>query len=352
MLFYRFLIIFKVCKQFQRERENRKSRRKFGVSGMKRIGVLTSGGDAPGMNAAIRAVVRKGIYSGIEMYGIKYGFQGLMQGDIEKMSIGSVGDIIQRGGTILFSARSDEFKTDEGQEKAIEQLKKYGIEGLIVIGGDGSFRGAQALSMKGFPCIGVPATIDNDINGTDFTIGFDTALNTIIEAIDKVRDTATSHERTYIIEVMGRDAGDLALWAGLAGGAESILIPEKKEDFGGIVNRIKRGHDRGKKHSIIILAEGVGSGPEYGKRIQEETKLETRVTVLGYIQRGGSPSATDRVLASRLGARSVELLLDGKAGRMAGIEHNKLVDYAIDDIFKKESNLNEEMYRLSKELSI
>src|SRR5690606_7148847 len=195
---------------------------------MKRLGILTSGGDAPGMNAAIRAVVRKCIYHDVEIYGIKNGFQGLMEGNIEKMDVGSVGDIIQRGGTMLYSARSAEFKTEEGQQKGIEQLKKFGIQGLIVIGGDGSFRGAQKLTEKGFPCIGVPGTIDNDIPGTDFTIGFDTALNTIIEAIDKIRDTATSHERTYIIEVMGRDAGDLALWAGLADGAESILIPEKK----------------------------------------------------------------------------------------------------------------------------
>lgn len=319
---------------------------------MKRIGILTSGGDAPGMNAAIRAIVRKGIYHDLEMYGIKYGFQGLMQGQIEKLNIGSVGDIIQRGGTNLYSARSDAFKTKEGQDEAIEQLKKYNIDGLVIIGGDGSFRGAKALTMKGFPCIGVPATIDNDINGTDFTIGFDTALNTIIEAIDKIRDTATSHERTYIIEVMGRDAGDLALWAGLAGGAESIVIPEKKEDFNDIVNRLTRGHERGKKHSIILLAEGVGSAIDYGKRIQEETNLETRVTVLGHLQRGGSPTASDRVLASRLGARAVELLLEGKAGCMVGIEHNELVDYAIDEIFNKENTINEEMYRLSKELSI
>lgn len=319
---------------------------------LKRIGVLTSGGDAPGMNAAIRAIVRKGIYHGLELYGVKYGFQGLMEGQIEKMEIGSVGDIIQRGGTVLFSARSDDFKTDEGQEKAMQQLKKFGIEGLVVIGGDGSFRGAEALTRKGFPCIGVPATIDNDIKGTDFTIGFDTALNTVIEAIDKIRDTATSHERTYIIEVMGRDAGDLALWSGLAGGAESIMIPEKKEEFSDIVERLKRGHERGKKHSIILLAEGVGSAFEYGKRIEEETKLETRVTVLGYIQRGGSPTATDRVLASRLGARAIELLMNGKAGRMVGIENNQLVDYDINDIFKKSNTVHEEMYRLSKELSI
>ncbi len=319
---------------------------------MKRIGVLTSGGDAPGMNAAIRAVVRKGIYSELEMYGIKYGFQGLMQGNIEKMDIGSVGDIIQRGGTILFSARSDDFKTEAGQQKAIEQLRKFDIDGLVIIGGDGSFRGAQALTAQGFPCICIPGTIDNDINGTDFTIGFDTALNTIIEAIDKIRDTATSHERTYIIEVMGRDAGDLALWAGLAGGAESILIPEKEENFDNIVSRLKRGHERGKKHSIILLAEGVGSGFDYGERIQKETMLETRVTVLGHIQRGGSPTATDRVLASRLGARAIELLVEGKAGMMVGIEHNQLVNYPISEILIKENIVNDEMYRLSKELSI
>ncbi|MEI3596976.1 MULTISPECIES: 6-phosphofructokinase [unclassified Oceanobacillus] len=319
---------------------------------MKRIGILTSGGDAPGMNAAIRAVVRKGIYHGLELYGIKYGYQGLMEGRIEKMEIGSVGDIIQRGGTMLYSARSDEFKTDAGQEKAIEQLKKFKIDGLVIIGGDGSFLGAEALTKKGFPCIGVPATIDNDIKGTDFTIGFDTALNTVIEAIDKIRDTATSHERTYIIEVMGRDAGDLALWAGLAGGAESILIPENREDFDSIVDRLKRGHQRGKRHSIILLAEGVGSAFDYGKRIEKATQLETRVTVLGYIQRGGSPTGADRVLASRLGARAMELLMNGKAGRMVGIENNHLVDYAIHDIFDKPSTVHEEMYTLSKELSI
>ncbi|AXI11168.1 6-phosphofructokinase [Oceanobacillus zhaokaii] len=319
---------------------------------MKRIGVLTSGGDAPGMNAAIRAVVRKAIYHDVEVFGIKNGYQGLMEGNIEPMNVGSVGDIIQRGGTILFSARSDKFKTEEGQNLAIEQLNKYEIDGLIVIGGDGSFRGAQKLTAKGYPCIGVPGTIDNDIAGTDFTIGFDTALNTVIEAIDKIRDTATSHERTYIIEVMGRDAGDLALWAGLSGGAESIIIPEKKDDFNEVIDRLKRGQERGKKHSIIVLAEGVGSGIEYGERIQEATNLETRVTVLGYIQRGGSPSAQDRVLASRLGAKAVEILINGKSGRMVGIENNELVDYDINDILSKKHELNKEMYQLSKELSI
>ncbi|CDO01648.1 6-phosphofructokinase [Oceanobacillus picturae] len=319
---------------------------------MKRIGVLTSGGDAPGMNAAIRAVVRKAIYHDIEVYGIKYGYQGLMEGNIEKMEIGSVGDIIHRGGTIIYSARSEEFKTDAGQEKGIEQLKKFGIEGLIIIGGDGSFRGAQKLTEKGYPCIGIPGTIDNDIAGTDFTIGFDTALNTIIEAIDKVRDTATSHKRTYIIEVMGRDAGDLALWAGLADGAESILIPEVKDEFDEVIERLKRGHERGKKHSIIVLAEGVGSGFDYGKRIEETSDLETRVTVLGYIQRGGSPTASDRVLASRLGGYAVDLLRKGEAGRMVGIQNNKLVNHDILEILAQPHTIDKDMYQLSKELSI
>ncbi|WP_284139820.1 MULTISPECIES: 6-phosphofructokinase [unclassified Virgibacillus] len=319
---------------------------------MKKIGVLTSGGDAPGMNAAIRAVTRKCIYHGVEIYGIKYGYQGLIDGDIEKLEIGSVGDIIQRGGTTLFSARCEEFKTDEGQLKGIEQLKKHGIEGLIVIGGDGSFRGAQKLTEKGYPCIGVPATIDNDISGTDFTIGFDTALNTIIEAIDKIRDTATSHERTYVIEVMGRNAGDLALWAGLADGAESILIPEKPDNFDEVIERLRRGHERGKKHSIILLAEGVGSGMEYGQRIKEATQLETRVTVLGHIQRGGSPTAQDRVLASRLAAKAVDLILNGQAGRMVGIQNNVLVDHDISEILSGNHTINLDMYELSKELSI
>ncbi|SDQ43877.1 6-phosphofructokinase [Virgibacillus subterraneus] len=319
---------------------------------MKKIGVLTSGGDAPGMNAAIRAVVRKSIFHDMEIYGVKNGFQGLIDGNIDKMDVGSVGDIIQRGGTVLRSARCEEFKTDEGQQKGIEQLRKHDIEGLIVIGGDGSFRGAQKLSEKGYPCIGVPGTIDNDIPGTDFTIGFDTALNTIIEAIDKIRDTATSHERTYVIEVMGRDAGDLALWAGLADGAESILIPEKSDDFQDVILRLNRGHERGKKHSIIILAEGVGSGFAYGERIQEETNLETRVTVLGHIQRGGSPTASDRVLASRLGAMAVDLLLSGKGGRMVGIQNNQIVDHDIVGVLSEKHTINNDMYQLSKELSI
>ncbi|SFB17340.1 MULTISPECIES: 6-phosphofructokinase [unclassified Bacillus (in: firmicutes)] len=319
---------------------------------MKRIGVLTSGGDAPGMNPAVRAVVRKAIYHEIEVYGIYGGYSGLISGNIKKLELGSVGDIIHRGGTTLYSARCEEFKTKEGQQKGIEQLKKHGIDGLVVIGGDGSYRGAKALTEQGFPCVGVPGTIDNDIPGTEFTIGFDTALNTVIDAIDKIRDTATSHERTFIIEVMGRDAGDLALWAGLAGGAETILIPEENYDMDEIAARLKKGHERGKKHSIIVVAEGVCSGVEFAKQLKEATNFDTRVSVLGHIQRGGSPTAFDRVLASRLGAKAVELLIEGKGGRAVGIEKNILVDYDIIEALGRKHTVDLELYKLSKELSI
>ncbi|MGE8078591.1 6-phosphofructokinase [Peribacillus loiseleuriae] len=319
---------------------------------MKKIGVLTSGGDAPGMNAAIRAVVRKAIYHNIEVYGISRGYQGLIEGDIRKMEIGSVGDIIHRGGTMLRSARCLEFKTEEGQLKGIEQLKKHGIEGLVVIGGDGSYQGAQALTRRGYPCVGVPGTIDNDIPGTDFTIGFDTALNTVIDAIDKIRDTATSHERTYVVEVMGRNAGDLALWAGLAGGAETILCPEHQHDIDDLTAKLKRGQERGKKHSIIIVAEGVGSAVDIAREIEQITNFDTRVTVLGHVQRGGSPTANDRVLASRLGALAVELLMDGQGGRAVGIVANQLVDYDINETLVKKRSINQKMYNLSEELSI
>lgn len=319
---------------------------------MKRIGVLTSGGDAPGMNAAVRAVVRKGIYHDLEVYGIYGGYAGLISGNIEKLNLGSVGDIIHRGGTMLLSARCEEFKTKEGQQKGIEQLKAHGIEGLVVIGGDGSYRGAKALTEQGFPCIGVPGTIDNDIPGTEATIGFDTALNTVIEAIDKIRDTATSHERTFVIEVMGRDAGDLALWAGLAGGAETVLIPEEKYDIKDIVERLNKGSERGKKHSIIVIAEGAGSGVELGKEIKAATNADVRVSVLGHMQRGGSPSVADRVLASRLAAYAVELLIENKGGRAVGIEKNRLVDYDIIEILSGKHTCDLDLAKLSKELSI
>ncbi|MCK1991826.1 6-phosphofructokinase [Peribacillus muralis] len=319
---------------------------------MKRIGVLTSGGDSPGMNAAVRAVVRKAIFHELEVFGIYHGYQGLISGDIRKLELGSVGDIIHRGGTMLHTARCLEFKTEEGQLKGIEQLKKYGIEGLVIIGGDGSYMGAKALTERGFPCIGVPGTIDNDIPGTDFTIGFDTALNTVIDAIDKIRDTATSHERTYVVEVMGRNAGDIALWAGLAGGAETILCPEYDYDMEELIGKLNRGHDRGKKHSIIIVAEGVGSAVDVSRKIEAKAGIETRVTVLGHVQRGGSPSANDRVLASRLGARAVELLLEGAGGRAVGIEQNRLVDHDIIEVLGKQHTIDKKMYDLSSELSI
>ncbi|RLQ97960.1 6-phosphofructokinase [Falsibacillus albus] len=319
---------------------------------MKRIGVLTSGGDAPGMNAAVRAVVRKAIFHDLEVYGIYQGYSGLINGNIKKLELGSVGDIIHRGGTMLYSARCEEFKTKEGQQKGIEQLKKHGIDALVVVGGDGSYRGAKALTEQGYPCVGVPGTIDNDIPGTEYTIGFDTALNTVIDAIDKIRDTATSHERTFIVEVMGRGAGDIALWSGLAGGAETIVIPEDNFKMEDVANRLKKGHERGKKHSIIIVAEGVMSGPEFAEKLQEATNMETRVSVLGHIQRGGSPTAFDRVLASRLGAHAVELLIEGKGGRAVGIEKNQLVDYDIIEALAMPHRVDLDMYRLSKELSI
>lgn len=319
---------------------------------MKRIGLLTSGGDAPGMNAAIRAVVRKCIYHDIEPYGIYYGFEGLINGDIKKMDVGSVGDIIQRGGTMLYSARSKRFMTEEGQQQAIEQLTSHKIDGLIVIGGDGSLYGGNAVAKRGIPCIGVPATIDNDIYGTDFTIGFDTALNTVIEAIDKIRDTATSHERTFVIEVMGRQSGELALWAGLADGAESIIIPEKDNDFDDVINRLKQGYDRGKKHSIIVLAEGVSEGFKFGRKIEKATGLDTRVTVLGHLQRGGRPTAFDRVIASRFGSYAVDLLIDGQTDLLVGFENNRVTNHNLFESLEKEKVINERMYQLTKQLSI
>lgn len=320
--------------------------------GMKRIGVLTSGGDSPGMNAAIRAVVRSAIYHGIEVVGIKRGYQGLIAGDVTPMDLGSVADIIHRGGTILHTARCDEFKTEEGQAKAISTIRQNGIEGVVVIGGDGSYRGANVLAQKGIPAVGLPGTIDNDIPCTDFTIGFDTAINTVIDAIDKIRDTATSHERTYVIEVMGRNAGDIALWAGVAGGAESILIPEEPANVDSMVEKLKRGAARGKRHSIILVAEGAGRGFEIGEKIREKTGWETRVTVLGHIQRGGSPTAFDRTLASRMGSMAVDLLMKGEGGKAVGIIGGVLQANEIDRVLATPRKPNMSLYSLASILSI
>ncbi|WP_232698901.1 6-phosphofructokinase [Brevibacillus daliensis] len=319
---------------------------------MKRIAVLTSGGDAPGMNAAIRSSVRRAIYNGVQVFGVYNGYNGLISGNIEELTVGSVGDIIHHGGTMLFTARSDEFRTEEGRAKAVEQLKKHDIEGLIVIGGDGSFRGAQKLTQLGFPTIGVPGTIDNDIPCTDYTIGFDTALNTVVDCIDKIRDTATSHERTYIIEVMGRDAGDIALFAGLAVGAESIIIPEATTGVENVIERLYAGRKRGKKHSIIIVAEGVGTAHQYAEIIKKQTNFDTRVTVLGHIQRGGSPSAFDRILASRLGAAAVDLLLEGKQDRMVGMKNNQIIDVDIDEALADKHEIDMSIFHLARTLSI
>lgn len=298
---------------------------------MKRIAILTSGGDAPGMNAAIRAVVRKGIYEGMEVYGINYGYAGLVAGDIRRLDVADVGDKIQRGGTFLYSARYPEFATEEGQLKGIEQLKKFGIEGLVVIGGDGSYHGAMALTKRGYPAIGIPGTIDNDIPGTDFTIGFDTAINTVLESVDRIRDTATSHVRTFVIEVMGRDAGDIALWSGVAGGADEIIIPEHDFDMAVVAKRIQEGRDRGKKHCLIIVAEGVMGGEEFARQLSEYGNFHTRVSVLGHVVRGGSPSARDRVLASKFGAYAVDLLKEGKGGLCIGIANNEMISADIVD---------------------
>jgi 6-phosphofructokinase 1 len=320
---------------------------------LQRIALLTSGGDSPGMNACIRAVVRKAIYHGIEVIGINRGFNGFMEADMAPMNLGSVADIIHRGGTILRTARSDQFLTREGRARAYENVKRFGLQGLVVIGGDGSFRGARQFNLEyNLPVVGVPGTIDNDIPGTDQTIGFDTAVNTVVEAINKIRDTATSHERTFIIEVMGRHYGFIALAAGLAGGAESILIPERYFNFEDICDRLMRGYRRGKLHSIIVVAEGAANALEMGQRIKERTGFDTKVTILGHLQRGGSPSAADRIMASRLGARAVELLMAGEKNKMVGIKAGHIVALDIEDALAENRTIDLDMYNLAGILSI
>ena len=317
---------------------------------MKNIAVLTSGGDAPGMNAAIRAVVRMGIISGFNVFGVRKGFRGLINGDFEKMNESSVSDIIQRGGTILQTARSEEFKTEEGQDKAAKMAKIFDIDGLVVIGGDGSFAGAKRLSEKGVACIGVPGTIDNDLAYTDYSIGFDTAVNNVLDAINRIRDTSSSHERASIIEVMGRNSGDLALYAGLAGGAEGIIVPEMGFELDDICRLLIERKNKGKLHSIIILAEGAGDAKQLEQQIMENVDIEVRSTILGYIQRGGSTTAFDRILASRLGARAVELLAEGKSSRVVGIRDNKLIDMEIVEALGMKKVFPRELYELAIKL--
>ncbi|NMA92938.1 MAG: 6-phosphofructokinase [Firmicutes bacterium] len=320
---------------------------------MKRVAVLTSGGDAPGMNAAVRAVVRKGIYHGIRIYGVERGFAGLINGSpLNPLWLGSVADIIHRGGTILLTTRTPEFTAAANQEKAADYLKAEGIDGLVIIGGGGSLCGALALQRRGIKVVGIPATIDNDIAGTSSSIGFDTAVNTIVDAINRLRDTATSHERIFVVEVMGRESGFIALAAGLAGGAETVLVPEIDYQLPEICRRLMAGMERGKLHSIILVAEGAASGYQISEEIKEITGLETRVTVLGHLQRGGSPTAADRILASQMGAEAIERLRNGESGQMIALEGGKLVGVPLKDILDVGKAFPEENYRLTRILSI
>lgn len=320
---------------------------------MKSIAVLTSGGDAPGMNPAVRAVVRTACQRGIKVYGVDRGYTGLINGAIHEMNLRSVSDIITRGGTILYSARCPEFKTEEGLQKAVSTCKKFGIDGMVIIGGDGSFRGARDLSLRGIPCIGLPGTIDNDISCTDYTIGYDTCLNTIVQMVDRIRDTSESHDRCTVVEVMGRGAGYLALEAGIAVGATSIIVPEVEHDIErDVIARIREFQKTGKKHFIVIVAEGVGGTAEIAKKIEAETGVESRATILGHVQRGGSPTARDRIMASQMGSRAVDLLTQGIGNRVVGIRDNKIVDFDIFEALKMTKTIDMKDYELAHEISI
>ncbi|NLA76810.1 MAG: 6-phosphofructokinase [Clostridiales bacterium] len=320
---------------------------------MKTIGVLTSGGDAPGMNAAVRAVVRTGCESGMRVMGIRRGYSGLIHGDMFEMNLRSVSDIIHRGGTMLYSARCPEFQTESGMQKAIDVCHEVGLEGIVVIGGDGSFRGARDLSLRGVPCVGVPGTIDNDIACCDYTIGYDTAMNTIMDMVDRIRDTTESHDRCSVVEVMGRKAGYLALNAGLAIGATAILIPEVEYDIErDVIERMRRTQKTGKQHFVIIVAEGIGGVNELAKRIEETTGVESRATILGHVQRGGSPSARDRVLASQMGNKAVHLLLNDVGNRVVATKGDQIVDYDIFDALNMKNQIDLDLYRIAHEISI
>ena len=319
---------------------------------MNTIGVLTSGGDAPGMNAAVRAVVRTAIALGMKVKGIRRGYNGLIEGDIIDLDVRSVSDIIHRGGTVLYTARSPRFKTEEGMKEAIDNCKKHGIEGIVVIGGDGSYRGARDLSLCGIPCVGVPGTIDNDISSTEYTIGFDTAMNTAMEMVDKIRDTAQSHDRCSVVEVMGRRAGYLALQTGIAVGATAVLVPEVEFKIEDVVEKIKATQKTGKKHFIIVVAEGVGGVEEIAKKIEEETGVESRATVLGHVQRGGNPTVRDRVMATEMGYAAVKLLKDGIGNRVIGWKKGEIVNYDIYEALNMKKPFDDEMYEIAHTTSI
>ena len=318
---------------------------------MKTIAVLTSGGDAPGMNAAVRAVVRMSIYKGIRVMGVQRGYSGLINGEIFEMDRHSVSDIIHKGGTMLRTARCEEFMTEAGRKKAANVLRVFGIDGLVVIGGDGSFKGAQLLSDMGIATVGIPGTIDNDLPYTEYAIGFDTALNTVLDAINKIRDTSSSHERISVVEVMGRNCGDIALYAGIGGGAESVIIPEIGYEIDKLCKTIFEGKLRGKMHNLIILAEGVGGANELVKEIEEITGIESRATILGHIQRGGSPSSFDRMMASRMGVAAVDVLIKGKSGRVIGMRDGKIIDEDINVALAMPRTFDEDLYEISKILS-
>lgn len=324
---------------------------------MKKVAVFTSGGDAPGMNASIRAVVRGALYNGLEIYGIRRGYSGMIEGDIYKMSSRDVSNIIQKGGTILKSARSEEFRTKEGRKKAYEQLQHHGIEGLVAIGGDGSFTGAMTFYEEfGIPTVGVPGTIDNDIYGTDYTIGYDTAVNTALEAIDKIRDTADSHDRIFFIEVMGRDSGYIAVYSGIGGGAEVVMIPETHTSIDNVVNNLAASWSRQKTSCIVIVAEGdeEGSAIDVAHKVKAQVgpEKDLRVTTLGHIQRGGAPSAADRILGSRLGLAAIEALLAGKKNIMVGVINSELVYTSFKDSITKEKKINTDLLKLVDVMNI
>ncbi|MBE6733048.1 MAG: 6-phosphofructokinase [Ruminococcaceae bacterium] len=319
---------------------------------MKKIGILTSGGDAPGMNAAVRSVVRTAVSLGIEVVGIRKGYNGLIEGDFIPLDSRSVSDIINRGGTFLFTARSPKFKTEEGMARAIANCKEEGIEGIVVMGGDGSFRGALDLSNRGIPCVGIPCTIDNDIASTEYTIGFDTALNTAVEMIDRIRDTAQSHDRCSVVEVMGRNAGYIALYTGIAVGATAILIPEVRPDITSVISKIKKTQKNGKKHFIVILAEGVGGIKDIAEKIERETGIVTKTTILGHVQRGGAPTLRDRLIATKMGYKAVHLLNQGVGNRVVCMRGGDIVDEDITTALEMRKPFDFDLIKIAEEVSI